>query len=204
MRETLSSELTFEAPTWNKVYTMILGLSGKIQKTGFKPDVIVGVARGGWVPARVLSDLLSITNVASVRAESYMAIGETKCEPMVTQPVSISVAGKMVLVVDEVADTGKTLKLIKDHVVEQGAAEVKTAAVYSKPWSVARPDYYEKESSFWIVFPWEIKETISEILRKHVEKGASFEKEKARLVEDGIPVKLVERFLKEIAEEENC
>ena len=200
----MGSELKFEVLTWKRVYNMILDLSGKIQKTGFKPDVIVGVARGGWVPARILSDLLSNTNVASVRAEFYTAIAETKCEPMMTQSVSVSVAEKMVLVVDEVADTGKTLKLIKDHVVEQGASQVKTAAVYSKPWSVFIPDYYEKESSSWIVFPWEIKETVRKILRKRVEKEASFEKEKARLVEYGIPVKLVERFLKEIVEEDNC
>jgi hypoxanthine phosphoribosyltransferase len=204
VRETLDSELKFEVPTWNRVYILLMGLADKIRKDGFKPDIIVGVARGGWTPARVLSDLLGNTNVASVRAEFYTGIAETTSEPTVTQPVSVSVEGIKVLVVDEVADTGRTLKLVKGHIVEQGAAEVKTATVYSKPWSVARPDYCEKKSSCWIVFPWERKETVRKILRKRVEKGASFEKEKARLVEDGMPAKLVNRFLKEIAEEENC
>jgi hypoxanthine phosphoribosyltransferase len=201
---TLGSELEFEVPTWNQVYDMLLNLADKIRKNEFKPDVIVGVSRGGWPPARVLSDLLGNPNVANVRTEFYVGVAETKCEPSLTQPVSVLVEGKKVLVVDEVADTGKSLKLVKEHIIEQGAVEVKIATVYCKPWSIKKLDYYEKESGCWIVFPWERKETVRKMLTKCLEKGDSFEKEKAKLVEAGLPAKLVDRFLKEIAEEENC
>jgi hypothetical protein len=200
----LGSELEFEVPTWDQVYDMLLSLAGKIRKNEFRPDVIVGVSRGGWPPARVLSDLLGNPNVANVRAEFYVGLTETKCEPALTQPVSVPVDGKKVLVVDEVVDTGRSLKLVKEHIVEKGAAEVRVATVYSKPWSVVKPDYHEKESSCWIVFPWERKETIRNILRQYVEKEALFKKEKAKLVKAGMPAKLVYRFLKEITEEENC
>jgi hypothetical protein len=200
----MSPELEFEVPKWNQIYEMLLNLAEKIRKNNFKPDIIVGVSRGGWPPARVMSDLLDNPNLANVRAEFYLGVAETKGEPTLTQPVSMKIAGKKVLVVDEVADTGKSLKLVKEHIVEKGATEVKIATVYYKPWSIVKPDYYEKETSKWIVFPWEIKETVRKIVKRCREKRKSIDGEAAKLVKAGISTELVERFLKEILEEENC
>jgi hypothetical protein len=197
-------KLEFEVPTWNQIYSMLLDLAEKIRKNGFKPDIIVGVSRGGWPPARVLSDLLGNPNLANVRAEFYLGVAETKGEPTLTQPVSMKIADKKVLVVDEVADTGKSLKLVKEHIIEKGATEVKIATVYFKPWSIVKPDYYEKETSKWIVFPWEIKETVRKLVKRCREKRKSIEEETAKLVKAGISAGLVERFLKEVLEEENC
>jgi hypoxanthine phosphoribosyltransferase len=197
-------ELEFEVPTWNQIYDMLLKLADKIRKSRFKPDIIAGISRGGWPPARVLSDLLANPNLANVKAEFYLGVAETKMEPTLTQPVSVAVAGKKVLVVDEVADTGKSLELVKKHIVKQGACEVKIATVYYKPWSVVVPDYYGKKTNRWIVFPWEIKETTRKIVKKCREKGTSVEKEAAKLVKAGISEKLVRRFLKETLEEESC
>jgi len=200
----VSSEIEFEIPTWNQVYDMLLNLAEKIRKNGFKPDIIVGVSRGGWPPARVLSDLLDNPNLANVRAEFYLGVAETKGEPTLTQPVSVVVAGKKVLIVDEVADTGKSLKLVKEHIIKEGATEVKVATVYYKPWSIIMPDYYEKETSRWIVFPWEMKETVRKIVKKCREKGKAVEGETVKIVKAGISAELVRRFLKEILEEEDC
>jgi hypoxanthine phosphoribosyltransferase len=197
-------KLEFEVPTWNQIYSMLQELAEKIRKNGFTPDIIVGVSRGGWPPARVLSDLLGNANLANVRAEFYLGVAETKGEPTLTQPVSMEVDGKKVLVVDEVADTGKSLKLVKEHIIEKGATEVRIATVYYKPWSIVKPDYYEKETSNWIVFPWEIKETVRKIVKKCAEKKTSIEEETVKLVKAGISAELVKRFLKEILEEENC
>ena len=200
----MTSELEFEVSTWDQIYSMLLSLAEKIRKNGFKPDIIVGVSRGGWAPARVLSDLMDNPNLANVRAEFYIGVAETKGEPTLSQPVSTDVAGKKVLVVDEIADTGKSLKLVKEHVIEQGAAEVKIVTVYYKPWSIVAPDYYEKETRRWVVFPWEIKETVRKIVKKCRERRRAVEEETAKLVKAGIPAELVGRFLKEILEEENC
>jgi len=195
-------ELEFEVPQWNQVYIMLLNLAEKIRKNGFKPDIIVGVSRGGWPPARVLSDLLDNPNLANVRAEFYLGVAETKGEPTLTQPVSVNVRGKKVLVVDEVADTGKSLKLVKEHLVKEGAREVKIATVYYKPWSIVKPDYYERETRRWIVFPWEIKETVKKLVRKCKNLQKPVEVETAKLVSAGISSELIERFLREVAEEE--
>lgn len=200
----MSSEIEFEVPTWDQIYEMLLNLVEKIRKNGFKPDIIVGVSRGGWPPARVLSDLMGNPNLANVRAEFYLGVAETKEEPVLTQPVSMKVAGKKVLVVDEVADTGKSLKLVKEHIIEQDATEVKIATVYYKPWSIVKPDYYEKETSRWIVFPWETKETVRKIVKKCEKTGKPIGEEAAKLVKAGVSPRLVEKFLKEILEEGKC
>ncbi len=200
----MNAELEFEAPTWNQIYNMLLNLTERIRKNKFKPDIIVGVSRGGWPPARVISDLLGNPNLANVRAEFYLGVAETKEEPILTQPTSMEVAGKRVLVVDEIADTGKSLKLVKEHIIQQGATETKIATVYYKPWSIIKPDYYEKETRRWIVFPWEIKETVRKIVKRCKEKRKPIEEETAKLVKAGIAAELVKQFLKEVLEEENC
>lgn len=197
-------ELEYEIPTWNQIYDMLLDLAERIRKDRFKPDIIVGVSRGGWPPARVLSDLLENPNLANVRAEFYISVAETKGEPTLTQPVSAPVNGKRVLIVDEVADTGKSLQLVKEHIIQQGAREARIVTVYYKPWSTIKPDYYAKETSRWIVFPWEIKETVAKLVRKCREQGRPIEEETAKLVKAGIPARLIERFLREILEERKC
>lgn len=200
----MNQNIEFEVPTWNQIYKLLLQLADRIRKDSFNPDVIVGVSRGGWPPARVLSDLLENPNLANVKVEFYLGVAETKGEPALTQPVSVKVAGKRVLVVDEVADTGKSLKLIREHLKAEGASEVRIATVYLKPWSIIKPDYYARETSRWIVFPWEIKETIRKILQKCRDKGKPPETEMEKLVRAGLSKKLVERFLKEISEEASC
>jgi len=194
--------LEFEIPTWDKIYEFLLRLAEKIREDKFKPDVIVGVSRGGWPAARVMSDLLENPEIANVKSEFYLGVAETNGEPLITQPVSVSVRDKEVLLMDDVADTGKSLRLVKAHLKEKGATEVKIATIYYKPWSVVIPDYYEKETRSWIIFPWERKETIRNIIRRYKKEEKSVEEAKDKLVSSGLDSKLVERFVREILEGE--
>ncbi len=193
----------FEVPNWSQIYAMLLSQAGKIRRSGFIPDVIVGVTRGGWVPARVLSDLLGIHALATIRAEFYLGVAETQNAPVVTQGVSADVTEKKVLLVDDVADTGKSLRLAVEHLKQHGASEIRVASVYLKPLSVVTPDYWEKETRGWVVFPWDAKETIREILEKHGDEN-TINVEAAKLVKAGLPKQLVEESLKEIFEAGKC
>jgi len=190
----------FEIPTWEKIYQLLLNLAQQIRKTRFKPDVIVGVSRGGWPPARIMSDLLENPELANVKAEFYLSVAETKGEPIITQPVSVSVKGKKVLVVDDVADTGKSLALVREHLKEQGATQVKIATIYYKPWSIVTPDWYEKKTSQWVIFPWERKETVRRILEKCGKQGKTVTEAKKTLINYGFDRKLAEKFIREIHE----
>jgi len=196
----LSSDVEFEVPTWDQIYEMLLRLADKIRKDSPRPDVIVGISRGGWTPARVMSDLLEKPELANVRVEFYSGVAETKSKPVITQVVSTSVKNKNVLVMDDVADTGKSLKLVKDHLKEQGAENVKIATIYYKPWSEVIPDYYEKRTICWVVFPWERKETVRSLIKKCVKEKRSIEEAKAKLIRGGFDPDLAERFIREVTE----
>ncbi len=199
----MEAEAEFEVPAWNQIYAMLLSQAEKIRRSGFKPDVIVGVLRGGWIPARVLSDLLEVTYLVTVGVEFYVGVAETRNEPVLTHGVSADVEGRKALLVDDVADTGKSLRLAREHVLQQGATEVRIATVYHKPFSTIKPDYYEKETRRWVVFPWDTKETLRKIVEKHSDKSA-VNVEAAKLVKAGLPKQLVEEFLKEMLEAGNC
>jgi len=196
----LSSEVEFEIPTWEQIYKSLLNLADSVRRANFKPDVIVGVSRGGWPPARIMSDLLENPEVANVKAEFYLGVAKTKGEPMITQPVSTSVANKKVLIVDEVADTGNSLRVVQSHLKERGATEVRILTIYYKPLSVVIPDWYEKETSRWIIFPWERKENVRQILKQCRTRGEPIEEAVNKLVRSGLNRKLLERFIKEISE----
>ena len=196
----VSEDLDFEIPSWEQIYEMLLNLADKIRKDKFKPDIIVGVSRGGWAPGRVMSDLLENPQIANVKAEFYKGVAETKGEPIITQPVSMPVKGKKILVMDDVADTGRSLRKVRSHLLEQGATDVKIATVYYKPWSVTLPDYFEKETQQWIIFPWERKETVRNVLEKYERKGKTIEEAKEKLVKSGFNRKLLEYFIQEIHE----
>jgi len=190
----------FEIPTWEGIYELLLNLASQIRRDGFKPDIIVGIARGGWPPARIMSDLLENPEIANVKAEFYLGVAETKGEPVITQSVSVPVKNKKVLIVDDVADTGKSLALVRKHLKEQGAGDVRIATIYFKPWSIVTPDYFERKTSHWIIFPWERKETVRRILEKCKKQGVPAAQVKKKLVQYGLDRKLVERFMEEIAE----
>lgn len=195
----MEAEAEFEVPTWNQIYAMLVRQAGKIRCSGFNPDVIVGVTRGGWIPARILSDLLGVSELATVRVEFYLNIAETRSNPVLKQSVSLEMTGKNALLVDDVADTGKSLLLAREHLQQKGAAEVRVATVYRKPLSVIIPDFYEKETQVWVFFPWDTKENIKKILSK---RGSRINVDAAKLVKAGLSKQLVEEFLKK--EARNC
>ena len=194
----MSLDIEFEVPSWDEIYEMLLRLSEKIQRDKFRPDLIVGICRGGWPPARVMSDLLENPKLANITVEFYVDIAETKSKPVLTQTIAMPVKGKKVLILDDVADTGKTLKLVKEHLVKKGAEQVKIATIYYKPWSIVVPDYYEKETKRWVVFPWERKETVRNLMKKYRK-----EEVREKLVKGGMDPKLAERFINEILEEKH-
>ncbi len=175
-------------------------MSDQIKRARFRPDIIVGVSRGGWPPARILSDLLENPELANVKTEFYLDVAKTKRKPVITQPVSVAVHGKRILVVDDIADTGKSLRLVRSHLKEQSAADVKIATIYYKPWSVVKPDWYERETKHWVVFPWERRETVKNVVKRFADEGKTVEEAKETLIHHGLDRKLAEKFLKEILE----
>ncbi len=155
----------YVAPSWDDVYDMMIGLARQVKGAGYSPEVIVGISRGGWPPARVMSDLLENPNLANMKVEFYKNIGVTAQRPKITQPVTSEVVGKRVLVVDDVADSGHSLRVAVKHLRRKGAREIRVCTLYVKPKSIFKPNYFARKTSKWIIFPWERLEAIHLIKR---------------------------------------
>ena len=144
---------------------MLLSQARKIRCDGYKPDIVVGIARGGLVPLRILADLLETRDLAVITIEYYVGIAQKSREPILKQCLHTTLTGKKVLLVDDVSDGGRSLQLAKKHLEEQCAQQIKVATIYCKPGTLTTPDYYEKETNRWIVFPWEARETLTKLGR---------------------------------------
>jgi len=188
-------ELKFVAPSWDEIYSKVIDLSIKIRDSGCKFDCIVGIARGGWIVARLLSDLLDIADIGSLRIEFYKDVGTHGRSPIVTQPVSIDVRGKSVLAVDDVSDTGSSLVKAVQHLIDMGAGSVMVATIHVKPWTVFIPDFYIEVTDAWIIYPWESYETIKSLTSKWIRDGLSVSEIKSRLLSIGMRRDVVERIL---------
>ena len=179
---------------------MLLNQARKIQRSSFKPKVVIVITRGGWIPARVLSDFLGVYDLAITEVKFYLGVAITRDEPFLTWDVPAIVAGKKTFLADDIADTGKSLPLALDYLEQRDVSEVRTATVYRKPLSVITPDCCEKIARFWAVFPWDTKVTIRKILKKNVRVNVNA----GKLEKAGLPKQLVREVLKEMFEDENC
>jgi len=189
--------MKFLIPDWNEIYEMCIKLADKIKESGFLPDLIVGIARGGWIPARILSDLLENSNVASVKVEFYVDVAKTSQSPKITQGISIPPTGKIVLAVDDVADTGKSLKAVIEYLYALGAKQVKTATLHYKPQSVVKPDFYIEETDAWIVYPHERFEFVKSMVKKLKREGKTIDEIKFEMENIGLPKLVVNKFVEE-------
>lgn len=151
---------------WREVEEACISIAEAMLRDGVRVDIVVGVLRGGWVPARLLSDYLGVDAMGALEIKFYRGVGERGSIPVVVQPLVVPVQGKTVLVVDDVADTGKTLSIASSFISHYGPRKVYTATLYVKPWSIVRPDYYYQETDAWLIFPWDKAEIVEELKAK--------------------------------------
>lgn len=127
-------------------------LSAKIKESGRKFDSILAVSRGGMIPAGLLAYNLSIKTVYVIGIESYTDDNEQEQVTLIHSPGRIAEPFENVLVVDDIADTGATLELVKNLYTG-----VSTATLLKKERSSVEPDFYTKtvENETWVDFAWE-------------------------------------------------
>ncbi len=180
--------------SWEDVERLSEELAQKIIESGYEPDIIVAISRGGFDPARILCDQLGIKRLASVQVEFYSGVQDTVEKPRIVYPLNADVRGKSVLVVDDVSDTGVSLKAAKDHVLEKGPGDLKVATLHIKPWTSFRPDYHVSETEAWIVYPWEPIESMRSIAAKLDKNGYSDREIREKLLELGFSPKTLKKL----------
>ncbi|SFN77865.1 hypothetical protein SAMN05216219_2083 [Mycetocola miduiensis] len=127
----------------------------KVVESGFHPDIVVAVARGGLLLAGSVAYALGTRNCGSINVEFYTDVDERLPEPVLHPPLLDAPAlnGKNVLLVDDVSDSGRTLAMVVELLEEHGAT-VRTLTLYRKPRTILVPDYIWRDTDRWITFPW--------------------------------------------------
>jgi hypothetical protein len=127
----------------------------EIAADGYRPDLILAIARGGLFPAGALGYDLNVKNLHLMNVEFYTGVDERLPLPVVLPPVPqpVDLSGARVLIADDVADTGATLRLVKDYCAEH-VAEVRCAVIYEKARSTVKCEYVWRRTDEWIDFPW--------------------------------------------------
>ncbi len=144
-----------EVLTWEGFGTAGRELAQQVADSGFDPEIVIAVARGGLLPAGQLAYALGLKLADAINVEFYTDVHETLPDPVLLAPMldTEAIHGKRLLVVDDVADSGRTLALVLDLLRGMGA-DARSAVLYLKSASVVAPDYAWKRTDQWIVFPW--------------------------------------------------
>lgn len=154
---------------WDYIYNLTRTVANDIKASGYRPDIIIALARGGWFPGRVLCDFLGLNDLTSLKIEHYLGTAAASGQPEIKYPLTEnSVKGKNVLIVDDIVDTGKSMIHSKEYVRASEAQDIRTAALQYLYTSEMIPDYLgEKvEEWAWIVYPWNFIEDMMDIISK--------------------------------------
>jgi len=130
-------------------------LAQVVADSGYEPNIILAVARGGLLPAAAIAYSLGVKNVFTMNVEFYTGVDQRLDFPVMLPPLldAVDLAGAHVLVADDVADTGATLKLVTDFCADH-VADVRCAVLYEKPLSVVKCDFVWRRTALWVNFPW--------------------------------------------------
>jgi hypoxanthine phosphoribosyltransferase len=144
-----------EVMTWADLGTGSRALAQMVVDDGYRPDIVLAIARGGLLVAGALGYALGVKNTFTMNVEFYTGVDERLELPMILPPVPdlVDFADTRVLIADDVADTGATLALVQEF-CEGKVAEVRCAVLYEKPRSTVRCEYVWRRTEQWIVFPW--------------------------------------------------
>ncbi|MBV7363058.1 phosphoribosyltransferase [Actinomycetaceae bacterium TAE3-ERU4] len=153
--------------TWDGFGEATRDLARQVRDSGWMPDLIVAVARGGLLPAGAVSYALGVKAMGTMNVEFYTDVAETLPEPVLLPPLMdvSAMDGKRVLVVDDVADSGKTLKMVMELIAKRGLSldghtsatvDARSLVIYEKSRSVIKPDFVWKNTDLWINFPWSV------------------------------------------------
>ena len=184
----------FKIFSWRDIDELARQLFNLVKIDGYDPEIILGISRGGWIPARLLSDMFEArylleghktsSILATMQIRVYTGIAETHTKPVIAQDVGVDIFQKKILLIDDLADSGESLRCALDYLKLKDPKEVRIGTLLYKPWSKVKPEYYAEEATEWVVFPHEYYEFMTEqTLSKKLDKTEAW----AMFLEQGIP-----------------
>jgi hypoxanthine phosphoribosyltransferase len=189
-----NDETQYISPSWDDLDDFAFSISEQIIKDDLQFDRIITLARGGWPMARPIIDYLQAKKSASIGIKLYTGINERESKPEIYQDLTEDITQETILLFDDVSDTGASLEYVKKYLEERGAKKIHTATLFYKPHSIIKPDYFAHETKAWVVFPYDLRETMSELVVKWEGTGLKSTEIINRFINLGFQRKKVEYF----------
>ncbi len=186
------SEISFLPISWSRLQQDVFTLAKRVEESGQKFDRLVCIERGGTIVSRLLSDFLDLPTSGFVMV-SYKEFNQLS-QPIIAEKLKADIKGERILLVDEIVDSGTTFRLALKYLKEHQPASIKTFAPYIKPTTKKNPDYWLVKTDQWVVFPYEVRETVDDLKELLQDQNFSDEEIKAKLLELKLPADWVEYF----------
>ncbi len=143
--------------SWTQLDTLINRLAAKLRRRKF--DLWLIISRGGLVPGGILAKRLDFFNIVVASIMWYDKHDRKMDHPVILEfPDEMVLHGRRVLIIDEVSDSGDTIKLVRKK-CQRAGARVQVATIHYKPGTPKkrhrRPDFFVEETRQWIHYPWE-------------------------------------------------
>ena len=170
----------------DRVYELSFRLSQTVRRAGYAPDQVVAIARGGFVPARLLCDFLGCRDLVSLGVRHYAPGAVRERAARLVDPLRVDLRGRRVLLVDDVNETGETLEVARAHLAESGAADVRLAVLHEKPHSGVRADFRAVDlgDERWLIYQWAVVEDALGFLEQLGPPASTPEEGRARLADE--------------------
>lgn len=167
--------------SWDEIVSWSRELAKKIKESGYKPSIIIAVARGGYVPARLICDFLGIENLISIQSQHWTEAAKMAEKAIIKFRYKVDLKGMKALLVDDIVDTGESLLLAKEYIEKEwNPDELKIAALqWISPVAKFKPDYYvvEVKEWTWFQYPWTRLEDVTQFLRRMLKEESKVKKE---------------------------
>lgn len=168
----MDMKIQYLSVSWDQYHSLTLKMAAAMLGHEKKPfDEIVAIARGGLTLGHLFSDYLQIP-ISSITLQSYTDI-QQQGEVKITAGLSKIIKDKRILLVDDIADTGKTLVRAKAYLKEFFPSSITTATMFYKPHSSVMPEYFAQKTDKWILLPFEVTEWICTFTKKMTAEGKS-------------------------------
>lgn len=185
-------------PSWEHMGKLSFALAKSILNKNIKIDRLVALAKGGVTWSGTLLDYLNLDKISVFQIKFYTDIYKKEKRPIIVQSLPVQVENENILLFDDVIDSGETIQVAKSYLTMCGTKTITTASLFIKPWSKIKPDFYAESTKAWIIFPHEIRETITLLHNKWKKGKHSITEIEKRLVNLGIPKTEVVYFLSRI------
>ena len=192
-----------DMPSWRRVVTDSKTLSNLIKTSGYDPNIVVAVCRGGVVPARLICDFLHIKDLTTIKVEHWGMVATPTEKAVIKFPLYVDIKDKRVLLVDDITDTGDTLRVSLEHLKTFEPKEIRTAVLIHKIISAFLPDYYVRKISQWrwVIFPWHIWEDLTGLIKNIKAIGICCEEDIRRELKSKYNIEVQAEMIKEILSE---